>query len=100
MKAEKKSIKSMVKMPEKRMGEKEAELDFSALEELEGPMDEVMTEEDMEGEEEEMPSMLADIADDELIAEMKKRGLSLSEDMEAEEEMPMDEEELSEEEMA
>lgn len=73
-----------LKMPQKPIGEKEAEMDLDMeLGEMEGA--EKMPEDMMapEGEEDEMGEMapeeelFKDIDDDMLIAEMKKRGLSL-----------------------
>ena len=95
-------LKSKMKMPKKKGPEMEAELDLDMLgDELMAEESPEMSEEDtmmadMESPEE-MPSELEAIADEDLIAEMKKRGLSLPEE-EAEE--PSDEDMLeSEDEM-
>lgn len=95
------NLKDKIKMPAKKAEEKMMEDELSSdLESLDyvGPEAEELTEEDMELEdlEPEAPvSMLEDIADEDLIAEIKARGLSLA-DLEDDEDLG---EEEAEEEM-
>ncbi len=84
-----------MKMPGKPMAEEELDLDLAMDDEL--SMDEEMPEdmemmEDEEGEDMEM-SPLEDISDEDLMEEMKKRGLMPDEEIEEEPEIEEDEEE-------
>jgi len=101
----KKELMKKMAMPSKKAPEMEAELDLEGLSLDDEPMPEDMAE----GEEdllagEEMPEgneMLADIADEELLAEVKARGLSLEdESSEADMEEDMAEEDMADMEMA
>ena len=77
------------------MAEDEALMDLEMMDLEEEPMmDELPEEEEMMVEEEEGMGMLEEISDDELIAEIQKRGIEVPEmDMAEEEDMPEDEEE-------
>ena len=86
----------MLSMPKNKMAEEEAMMDLDMLDMPEEELaSEDMPEEEMEMANEEM-GMLEDISDDDLIAEIQKRGLELpEEEMMAEDEEADLEEELS-----
>lgn len=89
-----KKLKEMIKMPAKKGSEmeQEAELDLEGLD-LEDDISEeedMMAEEDITSEEiNPVNEMLADVSDEDLLMEIKKRGLT-----------PVDSEEMPEEDMA
>jgi hypothetical protein len=89
----KKEMLKKMAMPSKKAPEMEAEMDLEGLSLDDEPMPEDMAEgeEDLLDGEEAAPSneMLADVSDDELLEEIKARGLSLDseEDMSEEDEM-------------
>jgi len=105
----KKELMKKMAMPSKKAPEIEADMDLESLSLDDEPSEadmEMEGEEDLLAGEEAAPSneMLADIADEELLAEVKARGLSLEpsdeEEMENEEEMPEEEMAMEDEELA
>lgn len=88
-----KKLKEMIKMPAKKGSEmeQEAELDLEGLDlEDDMPEEDMLAEEDITSEEMPANEMLADVSDEDLLMEIKKRGITPVEDESSEADMSED----------